>query len=112
MSNELLQSIANAVAEQVYEYLLRRLPPELIEDLVINVRFTDPERQELEISIDALTNPLLSNVGSIVDEAVEFGFKIADHLMELLRRGELSNVQPGGIEEIARKYAKRLRNNP
>lgn len=112
MSNDIFQSIAAAVAEQVYEYLFRKLPPELVEDLVINVRFTDMEHQVLEISVDANTNPLLSNVKDIINEAVDFGFKIADYLMELLRKGELSDLQPGRIEEITREYAKRLCNNP
>lgn len=112
MRIDFLQSIATAVAEQVYEYLLNKLPAALVEDLVINVRFTDLEHQVLEISIDTSTNPLLSNVKEIIDDAVDFGFKIADYLMELLRRGELSDLQSGRIEEIAREYAKRLRNNP
>lgn len=111
MSNELLQSVVDAVAEQVYDYLLHKLPTELLEDLVINVRFTDLEHQTLEIDIDASTNPLLNDVRDIIDEAVDFGFKIADYLMELLNRGELNELQPGGIEEIAREYARRLRNN-
>jgi len=47
----------------------------------------------------------------VVNEAVEFGFKIADYLMGMFKRGELYGRGPGEIERIAREYAKSLRDN-
>lgn len=48
----------------------------------------------------------------IINDAVEFGFKIADYLMDKFRRGgELIGLSVGEIERIAEEYAKSLRNN-
>ncbi|WP_243678316.1 hypothetical protein [Vulcanisaeta distributa] len=56
-NNEVLNEIVNVVAEEVYKYLMRRLPEKLLEDIVINVGgFTDISNYTLEISIDAMTN--------------------------------------------------------
>ncbi len=86
-NNEVLNEIVNAVAEEVYKYLMRKLPEKLLEDIVINVGFTDMNNYTLEISIDVMTNPLLKGLDDIINDAVEFGFKIADYLMDKFRRG-------------------------
>ena len=110
-NNEVLNEIVNVVAEEVYKYLMRRLPEKLLEDIVINVGFSDINNYTLEISIDATTNPLLRGLDNIINDAVEFGFKIADYLMDKLRRGELIGLSIGEIERIAEEYAKSLYNN-
>ncbi|GAB6947356.1 hypothetical protein JCM16161A_14860 [Vulcanisaeta sp. JCM 16161] len=110
-SDEVLNEIVNVVAEEVYKYLMRRLPEKLLEDIVINVGFTDINNYTLEISVDAMTSPLLSGLDEIINGAIEFGFKIADYLMDKFRRGELIGLSTGEIERIAEEYAKSLRNN-
>ncbi len=110
-TNEVLNEIINVVAEEVYRYLMRKLPERLLEDFVINVGFTDSINYTLEISIDVSTNPLLSGLDNIMNNAIEFGFKIADYLMEKFKRGELVGLSIGEIERIAEEYAKSLRNN-
>ncbi len=95
----------------MYEYLRRRLPERLLEDIVINVSLADPTNYIIEISIDASASPLFSGLDNVVNEAVEFGFKIADYLMGMFKRGELYGRGPGEIERIAREYAKSLRDN-
>lgn len=111
MGIDLLNEIINAIAEQVYDYLRRRLPERLLEEVVISVNLVDPSNYTLEISVDASANPLLSGLEDIINGAVEFGFKIADYLMERFKRGELDGLQPGEIERIAREYARSLRDN-
>ena len=109
MSNdEVLSEVINVIAEEIYKYLMRRLPEKLLEDIVINVGFTDMSNYTLEISIDAATNPLLKGLDEIINDAVEFGFKIADYLMDKFRRGELIGLSVGEIERIAEEYAKSL----
>ncbi|ADN50343.1 DUF3194 domain-containing protein [Vulcanisaeta distributa] len=110
-SNEVLNEIVNVVAEEVYKYLMRKLPEKLLEDIVINVGFTDMNNYTLEISIDVMTNPLLKGLDDIINDAVEFGFKIADYLMDKFRRGELVGLSTGEIERIAEEYTKSLRND-
>ena len=110
-SNELLNEIVNVVAEEIYKYLMRRLPEKLLEDVVINVGFSDISNYTLEISVDVTTNPLLGRLDEIINDAIEFGFKIADYLMDKFRRGELIGLSIGEIERIAEEYAKSLRNN-
>ncbi len=111
-NNEVLSEIVNVVAEEVYKYLMRKLPEKLLEDIVINVGFTDMNNYTLEISIDVMTNPLLKGLDDIVNDAVEFGFKIADYLMDKFRRGgELVGLSTGEIERIAEEYTKSLRND-
>mgnify|MGYP001770753421 FL=1 len=110
-SDEVLNEIINVIAEEIYKYLMRKLPEKLLEDIVINVGFTDMSNYTLEISIDAVTNPLLKGLDEIINDAVEFGFKIADYLMDKFRRGELIGLSVGEIERIAEEYAKGLRNN-
>lgn len=84
----------------------------MLEDVVINVGFTDPTNYTLEISIDVSANPLLSGLDSIINSAIEFGFKIADYLMDKFKRGgELVGLSIGEIERVAEEYAKSLRNN-
>ena len=109
---EILNEIINAVAEQIYEYLMHKLPSRLLNEITINVGFVDLNNYTLEISIDASTNPLLSKLEHIINDAVEFGFKIADYLMDKFKRGELVGLSTGEIERIAAEYAKSLRNNP
>ncbi|BDR91999.1 DUF3194 domain-containing protein [Vulcanisaeta souniana] len=110
-TSEALNEIANVVAEEVYRYLMHKLPDRLLEDVVINVGFTDPTNYTLEISIDVSANPLLSGLDSIINSAIEFGFKIADYLMDKFKRGELVGLSIGEIERVAEEYAKSLRNN-
>ncbi|MFP3216092.1 MAG: DUF3194 domain-containing protein [Vulcanisaeta sp.] len=114
LNNEVITEVINAVAEQVYEYLryLRhKLPEKLLEEVVVNVSLVDPVNYTIEISVDALANPLFSKLDDVLNEAVEFGFKIADYLMDKFKRGELGGLRPGEIERIAREYAKSLRDN-
>ncbi len=110
-NNELINEIVNVVAEEVYKYLMHKLPEKLLEDVVINVSFSDISNYTLEISIDATANPLLKGLNDIINDAIEFGFKIADYLMDKFRRGELVGLSTGEIERIAEEYAKGLRNN-
>jgi formylmethanofuran dehydrogenase subunit B len=109
--NEVITEVINAVAEQVYEYLRHKLPEKLLEEVVVNVSLVDPVNYTIEISVDALANPLFSKLDDVLNEAVEFGFKIADYLMDKFKRGELGGLRPGEIERIAREYAKSLRDN-
>ncbi|ADY02002.1 hypothetical protein VMUT_1801 [Vulcanisaeta moutnovskia 768-28] len=112
MSNyEILNDIANVIAEEIYRYLMHRLPEKLLEDFVINVGFTNLANYNLEISIEAMTNPLLKGLDSIINDAVEFGFKIADYLMDKFKGGELIGLSTGEIERIAEEYAKNLYSN-
>ena len=112
MSNyEMLNDIANVIAEEIYRYLMYKLPEKLLEDIIINVGFTDLINYTLEISIDAMTNPLLRGLDNIINDAIEFGFKIADYLMNKFRRGELVGLSIGEIERIAKEYAKNLYSN-
>ncbi|WP_054857507.1 DUF3194 domain-containing protein [Vulcanisaeta sp. JCM 16159] len=110
IDNEVLGEIVNIIADEIYKYLMRRLPERLLEDVVIDVGF-DTNSYTLEISIDVMTNPLMENLDGIINSAVEFGFKIADYLIGKFRRGELVGLPAGEIERIAEEYAKSLRNN-
>ncbi len=108
MSNDVLKYVTDAIAEQIYEFLMRKLPEKLLEEIVVNVSFVDLERYTLEISIDVLSNPVLAGVERVVDEAVEYGFKIADCLMEKLKRGELDGLSDREIRRVAKECAKGL----
>ncbi|GAB6943696.1 DUF3194 domain-containing protein [Vulcanisaeta sp. JCM 14467] len=110
-SDEVLNEIINVIAEEIYRYLMHKLPEKLLEDVVINVGFTDMNNYTLEISIDAATNPLLKGLDEIINDAVEFGFKIADYLMDKFKRGELVGLSIGEIERITEEYAKSLHTN-
>ncbi|WP_054853439.1 DUF3194 domain-containing protein [Vulcanisaeta distributa] len=111
IDNDVLGEIVNIIADEIYKYLMRRLPERLLEDVVIDVGF-NTNSYTLEISIDVMTNPLMGNLDDIINSAVEFGFKIADYLMGKFRRGgELVGLPAGEIERIAEEYAKSLHNN-
>lgn len=109
--NELLSEILSAIAEQVYEYLKHKLPEKLLEEMTVNVSLVDLTNYVVEISVDASASPLFSGLEEIINSAVEFGFKIADYIMEKFKKGELNGLQLGEIERITEEYARSLRNN-
>ncbi len=102
-----VRDIATIVAEAVTRFVMRKIPRKRIREVNVIVTLRDPRRLLFEIDVEVLTDALVKDeyVNRVVNEAVDYGFKLLDKIVPLLERGvyDIAEIRRA-IREVEREY--------
>ncbi len=90
--------LCEEIASKVCEYVLERVPEYQLFSLDVRVDITREYPYEVTIEVSIETSPFYrGSLNKLIDEAIEYGLKVADELLERYRRD--SGNEEGGSSE-------------
>ena len=102
-----IRDVTTLVAESITRFVMKRLPRKRIREVNVIVTLRDPKRLLFEIDVEVMTDALVKDeeVNRVVNEAVDYGFKLLDVIVPLIERGvyDISQIRRA-IREVERKY--------
>ena len=117
----LLNVLSSVIADEIYQYILHKIPVKRIRDINIRVEILSFEKRLFEIEVSVETDPLVKQevIDQIVEKAVNFGFKILDNVINEIEKFKDSiNINIDNLDElehkikrIVRKIARKYINN-
>jgi len=105
--NKFIRDVTTLVAESITRFVMSKIPRKRVREVNVVVTLRDPKRLLFEIDVEVLTDALVKDeeVNRVVDEAVDYGFKLLDEIVPLIERGvyDLAEIRRA-IKRVERQY--------
>ncbi len=106
-TDNLMKEVITLIAESITKFVMNRISKRRIKEVNVTITLKDRSRLLFEIDVEIITDALVRDeeVKNVADEAVDYGFKLLDEVISLIRGGvnDLGEIRRA-IKRIERKF--------
>ncbi len=106
-TGNLMNEVITLIAESITKFVMNRISKRRIKEVNVTITLKDRSRLLFEIDVEIITDALVRDeeVKNVADEAVDYGFKLLDEVISLIRGGvnDLGEIRRA-IKRIERKF--------